>query len=750
MYGARRRVCLASGPASAVLCPLVSDAPRSERAALSREYSQFLVELSIALHKFSMYPGGHPALEPATEAVIARAEPLLLDRTQIAFGIARRQLIIEGIATSETQPVLRRLAEALHRHHLGAVTVMRGVDPFELGEALRALAREPEIEGPLGLQRTVAQLTWPRLRLHPLTFDGLTLASEAPITGTAGAGGGLRGAELWIGLARAAMSGGQGEAVAPGSGDGAGGGGAGDPGPDEATAGTPTVIDPDAVDLGSDAARLEPSAIARAIDARAGAAAYDQVIVGYLLQISRELKAGGGADMAALRRRTARLIGALSPETLRRLVEMGGDLAQRRAFVLDAAQGMAVDAVIDIVRAAADASGQTISHGLVRMLSKLAAHAEFGASGTRPLADAALREQVGELLAGWQLADPNPTGYTAVLQHVAVSPVRGPVSPVVTLGDEPLDPLRLVHMSLEVGEPGPMIDRAIDALLRAGRAGALLDAVDGAPDPDGPVAARIRARLIGEHGLRVMLDGTTADFEALDRLESRLSEDSYAALLDLLVTSEHRLVRRRLLERLAVAPVDLGPLIAARLADPRWFVQRNMLVLLERLGRLPAGVSLTPFLTHDDVRVRHEAIRVQLRLPGEREAAVRAALADGHPRLVHRGLVELQHECPAALVHEVAAVALDAQAGDEIRELAIRALGRAVDVQAVEPLLGLVAGGRTLLGRQKLAAPTPAMRAALAALAGAWRSDPRADALVRLAAASTDPDVRRAAAAEMP
>ena len=29
-----------------------------------------------------------------------------------------------------------------------------------------------------------------------------------------------------------------------------------------------------------------------------------------------------------------------------------------------------------VVKAAADASGQTISHGLVRMLSKLAAHAE--------------------------------------------------------------------------------------------------------------------------------------------------------------------------------------------------------------------------------------------------------------------------------------------------------------------------------------------------------------------------------------
>ena len=98
---------------------------------------------------------------------------------------------------------------------------------------------------------------------------------------------------------------------------------------------------------------------------------------------------------------------------------MGGDLAQRRPFVLDAAHGMAVDAVIDIVKAAADASGQPISDGLVRMLSKLAAHAELGSEQARPAADSALREQVGQLLNGWQLADPNPDDYGKLLQHLA-------------------------------------------------------------------------------------------------------------------------------------------------------------------------------------------------------------------------------------------------------------------------------------------------------------------------------------------
>ena len=108
---------------------------------------------------------------------------------------------------------------------------------------------------------------------------------------------------------------------------------------------------------------------------------------------------------------------------------MGGDAAQRRAFVLDATNGMAVDAVLEILKAAADASGQTISHGLVRMLSKLAVHAELGDERVRPLADGALREQVTGCSPGGSSSDPNPDAYSKVLHHLAVArpdPVRRP------------------------------------------------------------------------------------------------------------------------------------------------------------------------------------------------------------------------------------------------------------------------------------------------------------------------------------
>src|SRR5436309_1015124 len=288
----------------------------SEKAALSRELADFLIELSIALHKHAMYPEGHPSLAPAAAGVTRRAEHLFEERATLALGVARQQLVIEGVATDPKNPLLSELAGRLHRHHLGAVTFHRGLRVNEVVDVLKTLAVEAE--------RT------------------------------------------------------------------------------------------------------------------------------------------GGAEAAALRRRTSKLVGALHPGTLRRLIEMGGDNAQRTKFAIDATHGLAVDAVLEIVRAMADASHKTVSDPLVRMLSKLAQHAEQGAADARLQADESLREQVRDLLTGWTLEDPNPDAYGQALQRMTAG------SPVAMLhGEEKhaVEPRRVVQTALEAGVLGFAAWRAVERLL---------------------------------------------------------------------------------------------------------------------------------------------------------------------------------------------------------------------------------------------------------------------------------------------
>jgi hypothetical protein len=675
---------------------------KTERVALSRDLSEFLIELSIALHRHSMYPSGHPSLEPAIDAVVRRADRLLRDRPSIALGVARRQLIIEGNTTDPAQPVLRRLAEGLHRHHIGALSVVRGVEPHELSEALRALSTEPERDGPLGLKRD--QLgSWPHVKLHPLTFDGLALAERsAAADGSASAAGN----ELWVGLARAALS----------------------------------LDEPET----SESLQTEPSAVAKAIDEHPRAEAYDQVIVGYLLQIARELNTASGEKAEELRRQTSRLIASLRPDTLRRLVQMGGNTAQRGQFVLDAAHGMAVDAVVEIVRAAADASEQTISHGLVRMLSKLAMHAERGSDLARPLANVELREQVSRLLEDWHLEDPNPEAYGQVLQHLATSSqIEG--SPMSREVAERPDPLRIVQIGLESGATGPLADKALDEIVQAGQVGAVLDLLSSRPEAAGEVADTFLTRLTSPATLRAIVTREPLDVASLDAMMPRLSTEGYGHLLDALATSESRASRRKLLDRLVRADIDIGPLLLKHLDDDRWYVQRNMLLLLERTGRVPEGFSPSPWTTHPDPRVRCEAVRLQLILPHERETGIYTALSDVDARVVHLGLTAIQQECPVDLVDRVIDLALDPKSDEGIRLLAVGALSRERHLPVLYTLLQLSDGGRTLLGRWRLPPKTPTLVAAIRALSETWEDDARAVIVLTAAAESSDPELRDAA-----
>ncbi len=680
---------------------------KAQRLTLSRELSEFLIELSIALHKHAMYPDGHPSLDAAVAGVTRSAARLLEERPRLVFGVARRQLVIDGVATDPGQPVLRRLAEGLHRHHLGAVSFSRDVQADEMGQALRALASEVERNGPLGLAPAGHLLEWPHVRLHPLTFDRLELVSLSPEKKGATPPSDGRAAELWVGLARAAMA-------ADRSGD-------------------------------SDAqVSTEPAVVAQAIDEHHGATAYDQVIVGYLLQIAQELKTATGTEAAALRRRTARLIAALRPETLRRLVAMGGDAAQRRAFVLDATNGMAVDSVLEILKAAADASGQTISHGLVRMLSKLAVHAELGDERVRPLADGALRDQVTRLLAGWELSDPNPDAYSKVLHHLAVAPpIHAPAH--LADNDDGQDPLRIVQMGLEVGEFGPAVDRAMDCVIRDGRFAAVLHLLASLPETADAVAERVKAKLAAASSIAVLLAREPLDLESLDRLFAMITVEGYELILDALATSPVRSVRRKLLDRLAQTDLDVAPLIAARLNHEHWYVVRNMLILLQRVRQLPSGFSAEPWMRHPDPRVRYEAIQLQLALPSERELAVRAALADDDPRVLRLGLMAVQAECPRSSTALVVTLVLRGNVAEDLRVLAIRALARTSESAARDALLHLVDGGHTLLGRPKLAPATSICIAALRALAEAWPADSTVSAMLAIAAASADPELRQAA-----
>lgn len=675
-------------------------APAPEAAALSRELADFLIEFSIALHKNAIYPPGHPLLEQAGTGLLRRAASLLSStRPTLSIGVARRQLIIEGVATDANHPLLRDLAQRLHRHHIGAVRFTTGLDEDELARFLATVAVDAgRMELPLGLQDPEVLQQWEHARLYPLSFEQLELLDDGGEDDLAAEGkGGARAAQLWIGLARAAM--------------------AADAVPDE------------------ELPAADPVLVAKAIDEHGKDVAYDQVVVGYLLQIAEELKRKQGKEAVALQKRISRVVESLAPETLHRLLEMGGDTTQRNRFVLDASAGMSVDAVMDLLRAAADTSAQTVSHSMVRLLSKFAAHADLGAQEIRPEADSAVREHVQRLIGEWSLDDPNPDAYRLALEGMARAT---PLFPGVDR--HPCEPERMVAMALEMGAVGEAVWRALDELTARQALGPVLAMLAAAED--GWARRAILERVATQDRLHAMLQRSPLDVPVIDALAGFMGHAAMDPLLDALEIAPDERATRELVELLVAHGAGHERTIARRLQTARWAALRPILVVLGRLPQWPADFSPADWARHPDDAVRREALRMMLKDERLRDDGIRLGIGDTDAATLRLVLgAAMTGGVPDDAVPPAMERALDPALPAELRAIAVRVVAGSRS-PAVAPWLAGLCLGKKRLFRQRLAERTPEMLAALDGLAAFWRTVPQAQPVIALALKSRDAEVR--------
>ncbi len=672
---------------------------RGRVATLARDLSDFLVEFSIVLHKRSLYPQGHPHLLESAVRFVDRLESLLANREELTIGIARHQLIIGGVATDARNALLSDLARRLHRQRIAAIRFRRGVPLDEIDALLGNLSGEMgEETAPLGMQLERAA-PWRHVQVQTPELGRLLLSDaaegqeqEAPL-GSA--------EELWVGLANLALS----------------------------------------VDGQSSSEGADPLIVARAIDDQVGQVAYDRVVLDYLGQMAEEIAARAGGWDPKARERVSRLVASMRPETLRGLLKAGADHAERRRFALTAAEVMAVDAVVEVVEAAALTTGQSISTHLLRLLHKFAQHAEGATGETRAEADLLLRRNVAQLIANWELDDPNPGEYTAVLEGMArQAPRESAIDPETNSCEAEL----VLQMALETGCLGPRVFAAADRLVSQGRFGALSALLAGAPDTR--AAEALWGHLATPERLQHKLAAASVDFTAVEALAVRLGAAAADPLLDYLQAATDKTSRARTLKVLvAMGPVVLGP-AAARFAGAPWYVQRNILVLHRSLSAWPATFSPISCTVHAHPQVRREAYKLLLDHPQHRTSALSHGLKDADDGIVQMVLLAALESCPVEVARAVERFLGEAHRPVELRGLAVRVLARTSAPDTLPRLVG-IAGERRVFRGWRLAAKSPIVLAALNALAQYWSADPRAESLLALARKHPDPDIRLAAQA---
>lgn len=671
----------------------------TESKSLSRELSVFLIQFSVGLHKYGTYPKGHPVIAHAANAVYAGLTALLSTRDGLAIGIARDQLIVEGAATDSDNAVLRDLAQRLHRHQIGVIKFRKDISPEELVEFLQTVSAEANRqEMPFGLRPQEDLDRWPNLEVVPFTFEHLQIGDPDAAGQEQG-----RSSQLWLGLASAALRKGR-------SGD---------------------VIEQD------------PSQIATAINAHREDKAYDQIIVGYLQELGRELRMREGESYAQLQSRVSQLLSSLDQETVTRLLTVGGDLASRRDLVADFASSLPVKAVLDLVQAAASAQSQTISHSLLRMLTKLADHADQGQTTVRAHADETFRNAVNDLLNDWTLDDPNPDNYTMVLDQLSL-PAEGGATPREET-DHVSEAPRILKMALELDVVGEAVLNSLGVMIAHGQLGELVTTLDGAP-PDSIAAETIWVQLAEPALMSGILEQGDANIDAVERVLDKIGAFAIGPMLDALAITDSRSMRHRLLNALTALGPLVGPPAVARLEGAEWFVQRNLLIVLGALPEWPAKFDPEVYATVEDPRVRRESIKLMLQgtqRPDLRGQGVLLSLADEDDAVMRMGLAAALETCPPA--GEALVAKLLDHGDEEVRVLAIRVFGTLRSRRARELLLLQALAKKKWWRRTRLNHPSPEVLAAIRGIATTWSRHPEAQVVMDLAARSAFPEVRSAA-----
>lgn len=636
-----------------------------------------------------MYPHDHPSLRPVAASVLRRLEGLLAERDTVRIGVLRDCFVMGEGESDRRHPVLRTLAGRFHDHEIASVSFHAGIDPKELRDLLGRIA--PDVDRgawPLGQRERADAISWSHISIEPLAYDELTLTPHETADGEA------RAEELWASLVRS-------------------------------TAG----------DVELDDEHL-PGRLAAALASQKGDALQLRLVGGYLAPLVDTLARVDGDRLGGIRAGLSDFLRSLDTPTRYALMAQGGDAAWRRDLMGSASHALDRDALLDMLDSAAEASGQTISTSMTRLLTKLATH---GGEVDVERADGAIRDNVRTLLDDWTLADPNPAAYSRMLDRMARA------APDASPDDDPSDVAevagRIIAMSLELDQWGPRSERALIALLDHGRLRLVFEILDQVPDT--PATASLQSALRRPALVRRAVASEELEAVPLARLAKAAGPGAIPPLVDGLVAARSREARRVIFNTLVTFGSALIPEVTARLPSPYWYVTRNLLNLL---ASVPGEAEIDPlsFLEHVDPRVRRAALSLALQSPEGVEAALVRAVGDRDERLAQQALLSFRSSPTPGVMKAVLTRVVLAERSAELRILGIRAMEGYRSPLVRECLLEVVV--RALHeGAENMGDVASVAAAALDCLQRGWPGAPDITSLTRSAATSHSPILRAAA-----
>lgn len=599
---------------------------------MASSLNDVVVALQAAARQAGVYPAGHPARAAAFANAHARLAGFLAGSGGLTLAVAKDALL-QGEKRLDA-PAARALARALFQREVAVLRIEERVSGAEVELLLQSIAERPGALQSPPLQDELLAAGVTAISVRAVDYAALSATSEV--------GGGEKPlGSLWESILRALVEG-------------------------RHLSSKPLEIPPEAYSGAGVAALFSGSDLA---DARGSSIEIlNSSVASHLARAAGPARRGAVGQMAEL-------FLSLPAELRERLL-----LAALRVVAVDDADAdtlrelaarIGPSAVLKGLRQLSTEGLRLSSHALRLVQTLMTSSARLRSEGEQPMGALEAQQVASELAMLFQDEDVdrfNPEDHQALLESAAAldpASLKTPAVDAKALGDRAdslsvaalerslagtLFELLGAHEEKPAEGPLAQLRRLLIDAIQSGQLERAIEMVERLrqleADPALPAATRrglseLLARLAGPELLTsLLLQKAGADAPRVKQLISRLGAAATGALLEALASEQDQSRRRRLFNLIASLGSVIVPDATRMLKDGRWYVVRNMIALLRKVGDRNSLPEVRTCTTHPDLRVRLEAIKTLLafdpKLP--RELLDRLIL-DPDPKLAESAVV---------------------------------------------------------------------------------------------------------------
>lgn len=642
----------------------------------------FVRAVSVASKTLSAYPPGHPALTQAFNLVKTRLRECTAVLGKVELGVTRDGLLYGEQKLDFDQA--RKLAESLYLRDVAILSVGEATTHEEMTEFLRLLAPDPKQGKRKPIWDELAAAGVQNIQFQAVDFSELRVTSEISREPSP-----VKERSLWENLLRALLTGKElsssGIDLQPGQSYSATG-----------VASVLTELLMEGKAKGGAFGPFEEISAARSSASEKDSGEAEDRRRKISLQLTNALRGhfdqSGRSAADVTPQQIAELLRSV-PAELRHLVLT----AALRALASREATSAALDAIrkavpsADLVRAFQELKkeGVTFSGHALKLLQNLSeATPRTGA----PVSSREVSALVRELTTLFSDEDIDrftpPEHQHTIADHSVVVPEFSATvvdNPEVrqrleTMSDEALaiqlSPTLLELLSRQGARQGldgvlVQVERVFRALVTTGRLEETITLVEtlrkfsAHPQSHPELRKKLQElleRLAGPESIATLLEWmhtpTGPSAQRIQQVIDRLGSVATRNLLFALAEEKNRSRRRKIFDAVASLGSIMVPEAKLLLADPRWYVVRNMIVLLRTVGDRTSLPEIRRFAHHSDLRVQLEAIK---------------------------SLFALESNVPRDLLEKVLH-----DPDPKLAETAIALVGNYGIVEAVDPLLSIV------------------------------------------------------------